>query len=328
MNMFVPEATALPLLPPRFLAPPGLRWGMFSAPDGVALRWAYLPGQDSRLACVLVGGFAECAEKYFETMTDLAARGIGVWFLDWRGQGGSQRSDRHGTRPLARDFDRDAADLAAFTAAMLPEHARRILIAHSMGGAIGLLALARCPRLFEAAVLSAPMLKIATGKIPYGLARVLAAAGTRIGLGAAFAPGRGPWTSDPQIAANSLCTHDPVRAGIEQAWFLAQPNLRVDGPTYGWVDSAITLSDRLTAPGVLGAIRIPVLMGCPGQDVFVDPDAELRAAQTLPACTVVRFDAARHELFCEIDLIRDAWFQAIDGFLAARVAAVRIRTAS
>ncbi|MBV8934190.1 MAG: alpha/beta hydrolase, partial [Alphaproteobacteria bacterium] len=39
----------------------------------------------------MVSGFAECIEKYFETVADLARRGLSVWCLDWRGQGGSER---------------------------------------------------------------------------------------------------------------------------------------------------------------------------------------------------------------------------------------------
>ena len=328
MDMIPPHAAALPNLPPRFLAPAGLRWGMFRATDGTALRWAHLPDADAHLGCVLVGGFAEFAEKYFETMADLHARGVDVWFLDWRGQGGSQRDAHDGARPLARDFVRDAADLAEFTNAMLPAPARRIVVAHSMGAAIAVLALAGQPDLFAAAVLSAPMLRIATGNIPYAVARLIARAGVTFGFAATFAPGCGRWQEDPQIAANSVCSHDPLRAGLEQAWFLAQPRLRLDGPTYGWVDSAIKLSARLMRPETLRHVDTPVLIGCPGDDAFVDPTAEERAAQILPACTLVHFDTARHELFCETDLIRNAWFTAIDDFLAAHIAADRIRTAS
>ena len=72
----------------------------------------------------MVGGFGEFIEKQFETVRDLAARGIAVWCLDWRGQGGSIRPRRLPTRPRARKFDRDAEDLAAFAAAKLPAACR------------------------------------------------------------------------------------------------------------------------------------------------------------------------------------------------------------
>src|SRR5207302_8676073 len=68
--------TGLPRLPARFLEPDGFVWGSFAAPDGATLRWGYLPAANPRVECVMVGGFTECIEKYFETTADLAAREI------------------------------------------------------------------------------------------------------------------------------------------------------------------------------------------------------------------------------------------------------------
>jgi hypothetical protein len=113
------EPTRWPALDDRFLPPPDFVWGSFTARDGAQLRWGHLPVAGTRAQCVLVGGFGEFIEKQVETVRDLAARGVEVWCLDWRGQGGSIRPRRLPTRPRPRNFDRDAADLAAFTAAKL-----------------------------------------------------------------------------------------------------------------------------------------------------------------------------------------------------------------
>ena len=110
------------------------------------LRWGHLAAENPRAECVLVGGFGDFIEKQFETIRDLAARGLSVWCLDWRGQGGSTRPKRWPHRPRARRFERDAAELAAFAAAKLQSGLPRVLIAHSMGGAIALLCLHSHPR--------------------------------------------------------------------------------------------------------------------------------------------------------------------------------------
>src|SRR5438132_4195404 len=125
--------TPPPALPERFLPPPGFVWGSFIAADGAVLRWGHLPVRNARAECVMVGGFGEFIEKQFETVRDLAARGVAVWCLDWRGQGRSARPRRLPTRPRARNFDRDAADLAAFASAKLAGPLPRLLVAHSMG---------------------------------------------------------------------------------------------------------------------------------------------------------------------------------------------------
>src|SRR5438105_15463435 len=130
-----------PPLPARFLPPPEFVWGRYVAADGAVLRWGHLPVDKPRAECVMVGGFGEFIEKQFETVRDLASRGIAVWCLDWRGQGGSMRPRRLPTRPRARNFNRDARDLADFAAAKLTGHRPRLLLAHSMGTAIALVRL-------------------------------------------------------------------------------------------------------------------------------------------------------------------------------------------
>src|SRR5256885_8029864 len=80
-----------PALPRRFLSPDGFQWGMYETADGARLRWGHLAAATPRATCVLVGGYAEFIEKYFETIVDLTRLDVSVWCLDWRGQGRSTR---------------------------------------------------------------------------------------------------------------------------------------------------------------------------------------------------------------------------------------------
>lgn len=309
-----------PTLAARFLEPAGMRWGRFPASGGASLRWAHLagaPGTGPAVNCVLVGGFSEFIEKYFETMRDLAQRGVSVWCLDWRGQGGSERDTALPSRPLARAFDTDAKDLAAFTEEMLPRDGRRLLTAHSMGGAIALVALHKNPGLVDAAVLSAPMLKIEAG-IPRTAARVFAWLATTLGFAKAFIPGTGPWRFNERLTPETSPTsHDPERCLIQRTWFEAQPRLRVDGPTFGWLNAAFKVTDRFGSKGYLEHITTPILMGSAGRERFVSPRKHRRAAKRLPHCRLIEFPTAKHELFLEADNYRSVWFAEIDAFLAA-----------
>src|SRR6516165_11320280 len=263
------DADDLPLLPARFLEPPGLVWGSFAARDGVSLRWGHLPASEPHAECVMVGGFAECIEKYFETMADFAARGLSVWCLDWRGQGGSERPRRWPTRPRPRLYDRDAHDLALFVKALPPPSRPRLLIGHSMGGAIALVCLRRSPDLFDAAILSAPMLAIRTGRIPRPVARYITSAARASGLGLCFIPGAGPWRPDRVPSPErSRISSDPERCRLQYGWFSARAQLRVDAPTYGWLDSSFRLVRRITRPEFLGEIPTPILLASAGIEVF------------------------------------------------------------
>jgi len=310
-----------PSLPPGFLEPENLRWGRFPTADGATLRWAHLEAARPEVNCLLVGGYSEFVEKYFETLRDLNTRGISVWCLDWRGQGGSTRDTRLPTRPLARNFDRDAADLTAFLKAALPSGALpRILIAHSMGGAIALLSLHAEPALVDAAIFSAPMLAVHTGVIPGFASRALAYAATASGFGESFIPGAGPWTFDSHLdAKTSLTSHDPTRCLVHRHWFAQRPHLRVDGLTYGWLNAAFALTSRVQRAGFLEAIKTPLLIGSAGREFFVNPSSHRKAAARLPHCRLAAFPDAKHELFLEADSYRDQWLADIDAFLAARL---------
>jgi lysophospholipase len=311
---------ATPDLAARFRQPPDFAWEYFIAPNGSTLRWGHLAAAAPHAHCVLVGGFTEFVEKYFETIGDLVARGLSVWCLDWYGQGGSQRPALLPNRPRARDFDRDASDLAAFAAAVLPSTGKRVLVAHSMGGAIALLCLDAYPGLFDAAVLSAPMLGLATGGLPAASARFIAGTATLSGFGSLFVPGARQWHSAARhTPALSRTSSDVERCRVHQAWLEARPELKVEGPTYGWVDAAFRLTERIRHADFLARIATPILIGSAAVDAFVDPQAHRRAALYMPHCTLVELPHSKHEPFLETDAVRDRWFAAIDAFLAQRL---------
>ncbi len=271
----------------------------------------------------MVGGFTECIEKYFETIADLAERGLSVWCLDWRGQGGSERPRRWLSRPRPRHFDRDASDLALFTRSLPRSGYRRLLIAHSMGGAIALLCLRQSPSLFDAAILSAPMLGIRTGGIPPTIARCITRAARASGLGLCFVPGASRWRADRVPAPEaSRVSSDPERCRVQYSWFSACAQLRVDEATYGWLDEAFRFVSRITRPKFLAEIRTPILLASPGIEWFVEPVAHRRAASLLPDCTLIEFPDSKHEPFLERDPIRSRWLGAIDRFVTERIATV------
>jgi lysophospholipase len=309
-----------PGLAERFLAPRGFVWGSFPTADGAALRWGHLAAENPRAECVLVGGFGDFIEKQFETIRDLAARGLSVWVLDWRGQGGSTRPKRWPNRPRGRRFDRDADELAQFAAQSLSPGQPHILIAHSMGGAIALLCLHRRPLLFDAAILSAPMLGIITGRAPPTLLRAVTGPARLAGLGICHLPGTKRWRPDqPPTPERSRISSDAERCRIRHAWISSEPGLRLDQPTYGWLDPALSLIARIGKRRFLAGITTPILLGSAGLEHVVIPAAHRRAARLLPDCTLFELPESKHEPFLERDAIRDVWLDRVGCFLTARL---------
>ena len=98
--------------------------------------------------------------------------------------------------------------------------------------------------------------------------------------------------------------------------------MRVDEPTWGWLDSALRLIARITREEFLARIDTPILLASAGQETFVSPEAHRRAAELLPDCTLVEFPYSKHEPFLERDEIRQSWLVAVDRFVAKRLARV------
>jgi len=164
------------------------------------------------------------------------------------------------------------------------------------------------------------MLGLATGGIPPRAARLIAAAASLSGLGRLFVPGARHWHVDASASpSHSRTSSDPERFRVHQAWFASHPELRVDGPTYGWLDAAFRLTERVQRDEFLAGIDTPILIGSAGIDLFVDRQAHRRAAACLRDCAFVELPHSKHEPFLESDAIRQRWFAAIDRFLDDRL---------
>lgn len=352
--MTLPIHPLLPSLPAVAEEPAGLTWGRFANAQGASIRFAFSPPPAQTALkghIVLLPGFKEPAEKYFEVLRDMHARGYAVWVMDWRGQGGSERylpDQPHKAHHTG--YDEQVATLHQFiTQHVLPAKPARLplhMIAHSMGGHLALRYLhdhnqpdAKGRRVVTSAMLTAPMLDISTGALPKPLARQMAKFAKAGGALDKFIPGgKGfclptPPVEEPEAPADgkdkklaqttsidldpatSNLTSDAGRIGVMATWFLRKPDLALGDPTYGWIYHTLNSVDLLNQEDYLKAITTPVLMEISGSDRVVVPAASQRAAGLLPNCTRVDIPEAKHEIWMERDDLRRRWLAAIDQFL-------------
>jgi lysophospholipase len=293
---------------------PGSRGFALVAEDGLRLRAAILPATGPRRGRVaLLHGRTEFLEKYEEVAAFLAARGWDVVSTDWRGQGGSDRMLSDPLRGYARDFAEYQLDLAALLAA--PEaqgDGPLLMVAHSMGGGIGLRALVEGRHPFAAAVFSAPMWGLSLSPLTEWTARAMSAVAVQLGLGSRYAPGGGggkPYALG-DFEGNAL-TSDPD--GF--AWIAARTREVGDhalgGPTLGWTHAAFREIDALAAE----TIPVPALAVFGGDEAVVSP-AAIRDRAARSGAMLVEIPGGRHELFFEKPPLRAAAWEAIDRFLA------------
>ena len=315
-------APAAPLPEAPFFAdlaegPPGGRAVWCRAADGARLRVGLWAAEGAARGTVLLfPGRTEYVEKYGPTAADLGRRGYATATIDWRGQG---LADRPLADPLTghvdrfTDYQRDvAALLATVRAAGLP--GPLYLLAHSMGGCIGLRAL-HDGLPVRAAAFTGPMWGIRLSALVRPVAWTVAHAARRLGQGHRYAPGTGPGT---YVMANgapgNALTSDAGMFAFMQRQIAARPELALGGPSLHWLHEALreTRALRRMLPPAL-----PCLTALGAEESIVDAKAIAAVMARWPGGTLHRFPGARHEILMERPEIRRAFLDAATALFAA-----------
>lgn len=286
--------------------------GTMTGADGVPLSFRIYEPADSAGALVVLGGRTESQAKYAELLLDLAPARYTLYILDHRGQGFSGRllTDPH--KGHVERFEDYIEDLDEFMRrAVRPErHARTVLLAHSMGGAIAVLYAAEHP--VDGLILSAPMLAIRTTPLPRPAAKALAWTLTALGLGRSYVPGGKPYDPSDPFEDNVL-TGSQVRFELNQRLTQRYSETALGGPTNRWADKAFRACRR--AKEAARRIAAPILLLEAGEDRVVSPAGLKALRDAAPQAEHVVLAGARHELLMERDDIRDQALQAIRAFL-------------
>ena len=291
----------------------------FTGAGGARLRAALFPATaaQARGSVVVHPGRTEPIEKYFEVVDRLRARGFAVLVHDWRGQGLSHRLLPDRLRGHAAGYEDFLVDHDALLTAFADDLPKPWLsLGHSMGGCLALLVLAAGERRYAGAILSAPMLGLSLGGTPPIAARVLAAAQRLVGRAGYLAR---PSTGVPETFETNILTHDPARYARNAAQIAACPDLALGGPTWGWIDFALSATEVLQrGPGV-PAISAPVTICAAGEEKLVDNEGAKRVAARNPVLTYVQVPGAYHEITQELDTLQVPFWAEFDT-LAARIA--------
>jgi len=304
--------------------PDGFQWGHFSNAKGADIRYGHVKADgESKGTVVMLTGFRESIEKYFEAANEMKARGFDVWMMDWRGQGGSERYLADNPQKMHHEgYDEQIATLHQFTQTVVDKAPAGplLLMAHSMGAHTGLRYLKEHEGVFDSAILSAPMLDIVTGTLPKPLARQMAKFAKAGNYLDKYVPAGSDWTEAKNVFTGNGKTSDPERFKAYNDFLKVNPQLQTGDPTYGWVYHTFQSIDILNQEDYLKAIKTPVLMQISDNETIVEKSAQERAAGLLPNCTRVDVAGALHEIWHERDELRTPWLAKVDQFLAQRIA--------
>ena len=302
------------------MAPAPLQARFILTPGGTRLRSAVFERNASatpRGVCVLLHGQTEFIEKYQEVIGELQGRGYTVATFDWRGQGGSARALADPLKCHVENFREYDEDLAAFLEQVIKPMgvAPPLALAHSMGAHILLRTLHDRPRPFGAAVMSAPMLAVSTRGQPAWVASLATSVMNALGRSDDWVMGMAARDPLKMTFADNLVTSDRARWEHAQSLCASMPELRLAGPTWGWLKAANESMARVLAPGYAEAITTPVLVCGAGKDRICLTEATRDFAKRLPHGSYVEFEDSEHEILMENDAIRARFWQAFDAFV-------------
>ncbi|MGQ0526482.1 MAG: alpha/beta fold hydrolase [Alphaproteobacteria bacterium] len=300
----------IPALEERFLKPPGWEWGFFE-PAGRKIRFGFIRPKTPVATVVCLTGLSEFAEKYFETARTLLDINCTIYVMDWVGQGRSGRYLENPHKRHSLGFEHDVHDLHEFITHHVKPDGPLFLLAHSMGGNIGLHYLHQHPHVFKAAAFSAPMCGIkAIGFIPISL-RTLTTGALNMFASESYVGGDGDWREDMrELKGFDPFSSDPVRRKIHNAWCLADPHLQVGRVTWGWVHQAVQSCLRLHTALREKPLTTPCLFAIAGTESFVDNPVSRRIAGYSKTTRILEFPDSRHEILMERDAIRGRFFEA------------------
>ena len=291
------------------------------AADGVRLRLAiWRPGAskegDAPGTVLLFPGRTEYIEKYGRAAGVLTGMGYATISIDWRGQGLADRalSDRNTGHVM--NFDDYQMDVAALMdtarAQDLPEP--YYLLAHSMGGGIGLRALMNGLPV-KAAVFSAPMWGIALKGFMRPMAWALGWLARRLWLGHLYAPGTKPETYVRESPfEDNVLTTDPEMFAYMQRQIAAHPELALGGPSLRWLYQAL-VETRDMARNPAPDIATLTFLGSNERVVDTAPIHSRMSGWANGKLDLI--EGAEHEVMMETPETRDHVFGAIAAHFAA-----------
>jgi lysophospholipase len=317
---FSPEATLLERWagPLKAAHDAGER-GSFKGVADVDIAYLVHRVPNEKAAVVLLTGRTEPIRKYAELLDDLQRAGFSTFAMDHRGQGASGRLLPNPQRGYVVSFDDYVTDLHTFiTTVVRPATSKKVfVVAHSMGGAVAVLANDLYPADADGLVLSSPMLEINTGAFPAPIASTLGAAACGASDGAAYAIGSSDFREETDFEKSTVTKSLP-RFEWKRLLFNEAPELRLGGITWRWLCESLTASSYAEQLGRYSAT--PTLILQAGQDSIVKPGGQKRYCDAAPACQLTVIDEALHEHFAERDALRNRAVERTLKFLEAEVA--------
>lgn len=300
---------------------PGKAWrdehvtaGDLQSFDCCSLRY-YRADRDEPVGyIVMVHGFCEFWGKYHELAWYFWQLGYSVFFLEQRGHGYSGGKMKESDVVHIDDYRTYVSDLKAFMdRVVVPAgiSGKRVLFAHSMGGAVSTLFLEEYPGYFDRAIFSSPMLKMKTKLLPEAALSTISIYGKMTGKLYKMAPGQPHWDGINVFATSSSLSRARYDYLFNQR--IEDVHYQTYGASLGWGIASMRADRRLMKEAE--KVTIPVTIMSAGKDHLVDRSGYYEFAEKAENVTVIEYPDSRHELYNADEVTRKQYLMDVFSIL-------------
>jgi len=291
--------------------------GVFVGEENIKIYYKYFL-QQNRLtekgAIVISAGRTEAVVKYKELIYDLYKNGYSVYIHDHRGQGLSDRMIAQHDIGYIDDFQNFVKDLKQFYNSFVKpnNHKSNYLLAHSMGGAIGMIYLEQYPNDFNAAAFSSPMLGL-----PCPTCLVI---GFLTDDKPEYAMGSTDYENGIELFSVNTVTNSKIRYDRMLKVFEEYPKARLGGASYDWVNKSCSAFDYIFDN--YDKIKTPLIVFSGEEEEIVKTSAHNKFIEMLVEngndAKGYLVKQAKHELFIEKDIARISVLTKIFDFYSSK----------
>lgn len=268
--------------------------------------------KNPKASIVLVHGFGESIEKFYELIYYFTQNGYSVYALEHRGHSHSERFGVE-SQIYIDDYDYYIDDLKLFIDNYVSSYSKKKhLFAHSMGGAIGTVFLQRYPDYFEKAILSTPMLEINLGKSPKFIAKSYTKIGLLLNKGNELAPGETPFKSEYNLEKSSTSSKERYEYYFKRT--LEDSYLQNGGASIKWLEESLALTEEATKVSNIKKIKTKTLLFQAGKDTYVKPKGQNKLAKYSDKVSIVYISNSKHEIYREVDSILHPYLYTVMSF--------------
>jgi lysophospholipase len=281
--------------------------------DDLRIRVGHWTTPNAKGTVLIFPGRTEFVEKYGSAANSLAKRGYASLAIDWRGQGIADRMTPNWAIGHVGHFDDYQHDVDAVMvhAAALGLPRPYFLIAHSLGGCIGLRSLINKLDV-NAAMFSAPMWGIQMSTALRPVAWGLSAVSKILGFDQVLAPGQ--FEQSYVLSApfeNNTLTGDSEMFAFLQSQLQRHPDLALGGPSLRWINASLHEMHQLS---MLPSPNIPCITFLGGDEAIVDPFRVRERMGRWKNGSLRFIKDGKHEMMMDTPAIRNKVFDETTAF--------------